>query len=349
MKFSQIIQYIVFLSIGVVILVLMYNQQSAAYLEECTMRNLAGEDCSLINKILTDFKNANWFWILIVLGIFMLSNVFRALRWNQLLRPLGHNPRFANSLGTLMLGYFANLGLPRVGELVRSATMSKYENIPLEQTIATIVIGRIVDVIFLAIVIALSFVLAFDILSNYFQENLKFDPSTFLYVSIFLVLLGFLGLYILNVLAKKSTTSDNAIIKKIGGIVTKFLDGIKSITKVENKGLFLFYSIGIWLCYYLMTYLCFFAYEPTSHLGPIAGLVVFVFGTLGIVFPSPGGMGSYHFLVTKALIILGISSVASFSFAMILFFAIQLFCNILFGIVALFALPIINSGQAKAS
>ena len=92
----------------------------------------------------------------------------------------------------------------------------------------------------------------------------------------------------------------------------------------------------------MMTYLCFFAYEPTAGLSPVAGLMVFVFGAFGIVIPSPGGMGTFHFLAIQALAMYGISGGDAFSFANILFFSVQLGCNVVVGIVALIILPIIN-------
>ena len=91
--------------------------------------------------------------------------------------------------------------------------------------------------------------------------------------------------------------------------------------------------------YYLMTFLCFRAFDPTAHLGPLAGLLVFVFGSLGMIIPTPGGMGSYHALVIAALVLLGINQNDAFSFAMIIFFTINIFGNILFGIIALILLP----------
>ena len=94
-----------------------------------------------------------------------------------------------------------------------------------------------------------------------------------------------------------------------------------------------------------MLYVAFFSFEPTAVLGPEAGLVVFVLGTLGIVFPSPGGMGSYHYLVSEGLVMYGINPTDAFSFANIMFFSVQIFCNILFGIIAFVILPLINKSQ----
>jgi len=320
----------------------MWNSQSASYLAQCSQDGIPTEDCSLFNRILMDFKSVNWLWIVLILGIYMVSNFFRGFRWLQLFEPLGHKPRFINIFCTMMIGYFANLGVPRSGEFIRAGAISKYENIPFEQSFATIVIGRIVDVIFLLLILGLAFLLSYDIFVDYFAQNFNIKATTILAYLGILILLGVIGILVLRYFLTRPEDGQSGFIKKLKGILVNFVEGLKSITKVENKPLFWLFSLGIWVCYFLMSYFCFFAFEPTSHLGPIAGLIVFVFGTLGIVFPSPGGMGSYHFLVTQALIILGLSSIDSFSFAMILYFSIQLFGNIIFGLISLIVLPIVN-------
>jgi uncharacterized membrane protein YbhN (UPF0104 family) len=121
-----------------------------------------------------------------------------------------------------------------------------------------------------------------------------------------------------------------------------FYDGVQSVKNVSSIPLFLVYTVGIWVLYYFMMYLAFFSFEPTANLGPIAGLVVFTFGSLGVLIPTPGGMGSYHYLVGEALSMYGINGADAFSFANIVFFSIQLFVCILFGIISLIILPAIN-------
>lgn len=101
--------------------------------------------------------------------------------------------------------------------------------------------------------------------------------------------------------------------------------------------------------YFAMTYLSFFAFGPTAHLAPIAGLIVFVFGGWGIVIPSPGGMGTYHYLAQVALAMYGVNGDDGFSWANISFFSIQLGCNISIGIIALILLPIINRNYKSIS
>ena len=92
----------------------------------------------------------------------------------------------------------------------------------------------------------------------------------------------------------------------------------------------------------IMTHFGMKAFDPTYHLGYDSSLVAFLFGAFGFVIPSPGGMGTYHFLIIEALKIYDISSVDGFSFANIMYFSIQIGANVLLGIIALIALPMIH-------
>ena len=112
--------------------------------------------------------------------------------------------------------------------------------------------------------------------------------------------------------------------------------------KLKNPALFLLYSGGIWLMFYLQCLFNLIAFPPTASLGAGAALMIFVFGTLGMVIPSPGGMGTFHALAIAGLALYGIGGGDAFSYANIAFFAIQIFYNIVAGVLALVLLPILN-------
>jgi len=332
------------LSIGLLIVYLLYNNLDKAYQEECLLKGIPSEDCSYADKIIADFKSVKLFWIFVVAFVFMLSNLFRALRWNQFLDSMGYKARTFNSLGAIMVGYLANLAVPRIGEVVRAGTLSKNENIPVEKVMGTIVLDRVLDVISLLIAIGLAFIFAFNTFKEYLDASENFSARS-LYILAGLGVIGLIGLFVMNKFLLQSK-SENKFIKKLQSLWVGFRDGLVSIKEVKNIPLLIFYSVSIWICYYLMTYLCFFAFAPTENLGPLAGLVVFVFGSLGIVFPSPGGMGSYQLLVTQALMIYGVDEFSAFSFSNIVFISINILGNILFGIFFLLLLPIYNSRKA---
>jgi uncharacterized membrane protein YbhN (UPF0104 family) len=130
---------------------------------------------------------------------------------------------------------------------------------------------------------------------------------------------------------------------KLIDLLEGFGQGIRTIRQLERPWLFLFHAVNVWLMYYLQTYVGFFAFDPTASLGPLAGLIVFAAGTLGVTVPSPGGMGTYHFMVVAALsFFYGIAKADAFSFANIVFFSIQIGVTVLFGLVSLLLLPAIN-------
>lgn len=342
------LKFLLFLGLGVGILYAVYRQQNIAYQEECALKGISLEECSLLHKVITDFQGANYWWILLMIIAFIISNISRSIRWNMLIKPLGYSPRLLNSFLTTVLGYFANLGLPRMGEIVRGATLARYEKIPVEKVMGTIVVDRVFDVISILIISGLAFLLQFDTIWSFARQYVslgeRWQSSGLLLLS--LALAGLLGLIVLWLLRRK--IAQLRFYRRVVEIARGFWEGIKTVRRLDRPGLFLLHSINIWLMYYLMTYLCFFAFEPTSGLSPMAALVVFVFGGWGVVIPSPGGMGTYHFLAQTALVMYGVSGDDGFSWANISFFSVQLGCNVLIGIFSLIFLPAFNRHYTPA-
>lgn len=337
----NILKFLVFLGVGVGILYLVYQNQNEAYQAQCALDGIASENCSLIQKVIEDFKGLNMIWVYGVFAAFIFSNIMRALRWNMLLKSLGRTPRTVNSFLTIMLGYFANLGLPRLGEVLRPVTMARYEKVPVEKVLGTIVVDRAIDVFSLLTLIGIAFLLEFDTLWGYLSQNMQTGEGSLLSNPIILGLGGFGLLSLLLLFIFREKIQQSAIYEKIIGIIKGFWDGIMSVRNLEKPWLFVFYSIMIWVAYYVMFYMYLPAFNPTAHLGFTVALMVFVFGTFGIVIPSPGGMGSYHFLVMAALALYGVTGSDAFSFANFSFFATH-FCNIVLGLVAVIFLPTIN-------
>jgi len=342
------LKFLLFLGIGVTILYLVYRSQNAAYQEECALRGIPAEDCSLLHKVWNDFHSVNYFWILMVFVVYALSNVSRAIRWNMLLRTLGYQPRFSNALLTTIVGYFANLGLPRMGEVVRAGMMARYEKMPVEKVIGTVFVDRVVDVISILFMTGLALLLDFDKILAFANEYVDLSGRLGGSGAVLglLALIGVVMLGLFYVLRKQ--LMQIALVKKIVDIFKGFGQGIQTIRKVERPWLFILHSLNIWVMYFLMNYFCLLSFAPTADLPMLAALTTFVFGAWGIVIPSPGGMGTYHFLVQLALGFYGVSGDDGFSFANIAFFSIQLGCNVFWGILALLFLPNINRNYQPA-
>ncbi|MCC7245632.1 MAG: flippase-like domain-containing protein [Saprospiraceae bacterium] len=323
---------------------LVFRSQNTAFQEQCRLDGVPSDQCSLTDKLLHDFSTVNIGWILAVLAAFTVSNMFRAWRWQMLMEPLGYQVRFSNAFLTILLGYFANLGLPRMGEVVRAGSLSRYENVPLEKVMGTLVIDRLMDFICLIIVVGLAFLFEGKILLQFIESGRQGGSGGSSLLTHPLVLtagaLAVLGGIFLLVFWKK--LMELAIFKKIASIAIGFRDGLRSVFQLRRPGLFLFFSGGIWLMFYLQCYFNLLAFPPTAQLSLGAALMVFVFGTLGFVIPSPGGMGTFHALAIAGLALYGIGGGDAFSYANIAFFAVQIFYNLVGGILALTLLPILN-------
>ena len=303
-----------------------------------------------------DFKGTNPFWLFVILMAFMISNISRALRWNQLIEPLGYQPKTFNTFFATMIGYMVNLALPRAGEIAKPATVTQYEKIPLEKLVGTIVVDRTFDVLMLLLVTGITFLTQFNYLYGFLfgeaQPKVEClhpiveqtDSFVIPWLLLFQIGIAVGILTVIIIAAQWKVIKQTAIAQKVLALIKSFAAGLQTVFQLKSPGLFVFHTLTIWLMYYLMLYLCFFAYGPTQNLSPMAALLAFTFGTFGMVIPSPGGMGTYQIAVTAALVIYGVAEADAFAFSNIMFFTITLFGNVSFGLLAYLVLPIYNRG-----
>ena len=349
-------KFLVFLGVGLTLLYFVYVNQAAAYELECHCKTGTGCQITLIQKIVNDFKDANFFWLFVILMAFMISNLSRALRWNQLIEPLGYQPKVFNTFFATMVGYMVNLALPRAGEIAKPATVAQYEKIPLEKLVGTIVVDRIFDVMMLLLVTGLTFLTQFNHLYNFLfgagkptaecLHPMAENEAAFAipWLGLLLGLMGIGLMVCIYILVRWKTIKETAVAQKVIALIASFISGVKTVLQLKRPGLFVAHTLIIWLMYYLMLYLCFFAYGPTVGLSPLAALLAFTFGTFGMVIPSPGGMGTYQIAVTAALVIYGVAEADAFAFSNIMFFTITIFGNLFFGLLAYIVLPLYNKG-----
>jgi glycosyltransferase 2 family protein len=334
---KNILKFLLFASLGCAVLYYIYNTQQKSYLAECLLKGNTEDQCSLWDKLKSDFSGLNFLYVYLTIFIYLLSNIFRAKRWEMLLEPLGVDAKTANTLGATLIGYLVNLAVPRAGELARATALSRNEEIDFDKAFGTVVTDRLVDMVCLILASLTTVIFAYDIIYGYFKKNLNLDAKlSFLTQNIVLliaiIIVAISTIFLLN--KNKTKLLNTAFGKKIKQFLIGLSEGLTSITKLRNPSLFVFYSIGTWVCYFLMSYTLFKAYPPIAHLGMVTGLVVFFFGSLGVVFPSPGGMGSYQFLVMESLALYAIKPTESFLYANLMFFTIQILTTMVFGVLS---------------
>lgn len=285
------------------------------------------------------------YWLLIpVLLLLLASHWLRALRWRQLIEPMGYEPSRMNCFLGVMIGYFVNLGAPRLGEVVKCTILARYEKVPADKLVGTIVAERAFDVVCLAIVFGLTFLLQFNVIHSLTTNSTLFHSSGgsssplkwWILLAVAVLITGFVVIRWRWVASRWAQ-----IVHKARSIVGNILHGLTSVRSIKNKPLFFFYTIGIWCLYLLSTWFGFFAISATRNLSLVDALSVLAMGSVGMIV-SPGGIGAYALLVRETVSFYDVPALPyGQALGWLLWFG-QFLSFILFGTASFILLPRIN-------
>ncbi len=264
-----------------------------------------------MKQMIADIKNANYFWVILSLIVSMVAYISRAVRWNMLIAPLGYEASLKNTFSSLMVGYIANLAIPRIGEVSRCEALSRAEKIPFNILIGTVITERIIDLAMLCLALGITAILKIDVLGKFIAVNiilpLKDKFQVLLGSSAFLVGITVIVICIIVVSILFWKRKNASYVAKAKLLIGGIAEGVKSIKNIRSIPWFIFHTLLIWLVYFLTTYFCFFAIPATSSLGVVAGISVVSIGAIGMTAPIQGGIGAYHLMVAMALSLFSIS------------------------------------------
>ena len=282
------------------------------------------------------FFEINYLWVIVGIILGALSHISRSYRWKYLINPLGYKLGFINSVLAVFSAYLINYTIPRAGDLARATMISKYENIPLEKTLGTIVAERAVDVICILIIICIGLTIEFQRISEKFILLIS-DKE----ISIIFIYLGSISsiLFICYLMIKKSKYY-KSIINFFSGIV----EGLTVIFKMKNRNLFILHSIFIWLMYILMFWATSKAFIQLHEVTFFQLMISFTLAALSIMF-SNGGIGIYPLAVEESLGWYGIQSSTGLAFGWVSWIS-QTMMVVIFGGLSLFILPFINDNKS---
>lgn len=294
--------------------------------------------------IFNEVREANYFWIILAAVFAAMSHLLRALRWNVLVNSLGYNANTWQSFNAVMIGYLSNLAVPRLGEITRCVMLGRLTKAPINSLFGTVVAERVFDMITLMAILALTIAFQYEFLKSFLYRFfvsplMIMETKGWWYLMVILLTaIILLTAAFLFIKRKLSTSESGGFYYKLKRQVTGLKNGMLTIWTIKRKVLFIFYSILIWMCYLLTVYFCFFAIEATAHLSIQAAVTLLAVGSLGIVAPVPGGIGTYHFLTILTLTELyGIVSEPATSYAYISH-AIQTLVIIIIGSAAWFSI-----------
>lgn len=287
-------------------------------------------------------KKADFTFVYISIALSLISHFLRGYRWTLLLKPLNYKVNSFRAFIAVMVGYFANLLLPRMGEITRCAILKKTDNIAIPASLGTVISERIIDLLLLLLLIFSTIIIEFKTLKNFLSDYVNsiiegFNLGNYLVLGGVLLLVILIGIYLFR-RYNESIRSSN-FYKKLNPMVYDLISGLKSIRNIKEKTAFFVSTALIWILYYLMSYIIVFSFPETSNLDFFAGLSILMAGGLGMAAPVQGGIGTYHAFVGGVIMLYGISKEDGVLFATLLhtsqFVSIVVFGGISF-IISLF-------------
>jgi uncharacterized protein (TIRG00374 family) len=287
-KIIRALKFILFLAAGIILLWLAFRSVD-------------------FKKLVEGLKKANYYWLLLSLFFSSLAYLSRTRRWQLLIHPLGYKPSFWHTFHALMVGYMANLALPRIGEITRCVALGRKEKLPTDQLLGTVIIERTIDLlsvlVFLVILILTSGALINEFLFTHFFVPLKEKvQALFGFTWIIWVIAALCFIIPLALLIRyRKNLRKISFFAKVFDLIKGVFNGLKTITKLERRWEFIFHTIFIWLNYALMTWVVVFAIESTSDITFWESFFILVVGGLAMSLPVQGGIGAFHYFVSRGL------------------------------------------------
>lgn len=278
------------------------------------------------------FYEINYLWVFVGIFLGALSHISRSYRWKYLIEPLGYKLDFINSVLAVFSAYLINYTIPRAGDIARATMISKYEKIPLDKTLGTIVAERAVDVICILTIIATGLIFEFNRIS---EKLISLIENTEISVVIIYVGVIILILFVSNRVLRKSK-----YYKSILNFFSGIIEGLTIIFKMEKRVPFILHSIFIWLMYILMFWATSMAFFELHEVAFYQFMISFTLAAISIML-SNGGIGIYPLAVEESLGWYGVESTTGLAFGWVSWLS-QTMMVIIFGGLSLFILPFIN-------
>lgn len=245
-----------------------------------------------------------WGWVLLSMALGVLSQVFRALRWQMLLRPLDPQVSLISVFNAYNICMVVNLAVPRAGELARMGYVARDSSAGADKTLGTIVVERVWDLLFLLLVTAVVMLFKWQDFGRFLTEAFAAGTPG----KSILILVGGFTLFLLALVLLSWWLRGRARFwAKVWGFVEGIGHGLVSFRQMKKGWLFLLYTFAIWGIYWLMSAAILWALKDIpvfASLGMIDALFLSLVGSLSSMVPVPGGFGAYHGMVAGALTIL---------------------------------------------
>lgn len=282
--------------------------------------------------------DCNYWWLLIVMILTMLSYSIRGIRWGYQLRA-ADIPRMTAAAESVSIysAYAINLLVPYLGEAWRCVYVARREKAKLSTVVGTDLADRSSDFVMIMLLLGLALIVAHPALTH-FLDQYSFGR----YIDHILSeweLWTVIGIAAIAFILCDIKYKGSKFFKGFNLSLSRMWQGFKVIFTMKGRWTYLILTIAIWVCYFLKIYLVFFCFPFTREIithhgyayGLLPGLVAFVFGSFSMAIPSNGGLGPWNIAVMYALMLYGVGHTDAAAFSIVAW-STQTFMTVLLGI-----------------
>ncbi len=281
-----------------------------------SIKDLSKEDVQMIFSSMSLVNNPRgWFFITLSAAAIVAADLVRAARAKLLLKSIHYKPRLSMMFYSVMVCYLANLALPRLGEVLRCTFLQRYENVPFQKSLGTVILERAVDLVCWLFLLIIAMLLNNGLLSQlvvdqetgttlqewFAQKGLSYIGNYLIYIVIAVI-----ALIVIIIRATRNWWQKKPALVKVADFFKGIWHGFVSIKDIPKPWHFVFWTVAMWVFYFFGVYLFFHALPYLQHVGPGAAFTVLVFGTIAFII-SQGGLGAYPLITAGIVMLYGIS------------------------------------------
>lgn len=265
------------------------------------------------DKFRTELGKCRWEFILLSMVAGAVAFWVRGLRWRQLLLPLDGSITRMTAFNGINIGNISNFVFPRIGEFVRCGVIVRRsepvdaaepvrKKASYDKVLGTVVLERGWELLVMLLMLAIVLVAGFDRYGAFFVEKIWTPMSERFGSGLWLMGIGLFVLIGGCIYMVWRLREANAICGRIWSVFRGVGQGFASCMKMDRKWLFLAYTLLIWMLYWLMAASTMWAAPFLGDLTLVDALFLSLVGGLGFAVPAPGGIGSFHFVISLALL-----------------------------------------------
>ncbi|MDA0745757.1 MAG: lysylphosphatidylglycerol synthase transmembrane domain-containing protein [bacterium] len=251
-------------------------------------------------------QQVNLFWVVVTAVLFLASILPRAWRWRILLSPISKEISFWRISSALLIAYAGNNVFPRAGEIARAVAVKQGKDLSLSAILATVLVERAIDMLVLLMLFG-------GVLLSLRKEIASIFPwmegvallafaATLAGLMVFALLSAY-GERALHLVERVVGKLSQPLAHRVVEIFRALFQGLAGVRTTSGYVGILVSSLLLNIIYVLGTYCTFLAFNLTETygLGLAAALVIMVVSTVGVIIPTPGGTGTFHYFCSQAV------------------------------------------------